>query len=106
MKYRTIVADPPWEVRQPPKVFGASGNAPLPYRTMSIEEIAALPIEQLAEDRAHLYLWVVNRHIRHVYEIAETWGFRISMLLTWCKEPIGQGPGYEFASTTEFILFA
>jgi N6-adenosine-specific RNA methylase IME4 len=106
VRYRTIVADPPWEVKQPPKTFGASGNAPLPYQTLTLPQIAKLPVRELADERAHLYLWVVNRHVRHSHAIAEAWGFRPSMLLTWCKEPMGQGPGYEFASTTEFVLFA
>lgn len=104
--YRTVVADPPWEVKQPPKTFSASGNAPLPYMTLTNEEIAALPVRHLVDERAHLYLWVVNRHVRYAYGIAEEWGFQPSMLLTWCKNPMGQGPGYEFASTTEFVLFA
>ena len=97
MKYRTIVADPPWAVKQPPKAFGASGNAPLPYATLSLEEIAALPVAGMADDRAHLYLWTVNRFVPDAYAIAKAWGFRPSTLLTWCKRPMGQGPGYEFA---------
>lgn len=106
MKYRTIVADPPWDVKQPPHAFGASGNSALPYSTMSIAEITAMPVVDLAHERAHLYLWVVNRHLRHAHGIAEAWGFKPSMVLTWCKAPMGQGPGYEFASNTEFCLFA
>lgn len=105
-KYRTIVADPPWAVRQPPKAFGAKGNSPLPYSTMSVAEIAAMPLAALADDVCHLYLWTVNRFVRESYEVAEAWGFRPSMLLTWCKEPLGDGPGWEFSSNTEFVLFA
>jgi N6-adenosine-specific RNA methylase IME4 len=105
-RYRCIVADPPWDVRQPPKKFGASGNAPLPYPTMTLDAIAALPVADFAAERAHLYLWVVNRYVADAYDIARAWDFKPSMLLTWCKEPVGQGPGYEFASTTEFVLFA
>ncbi len=104
IRYRTIVADPPWNVRQPPHKFGASGNSPLPYPTMTVDEIAALMPPAAAN--AHLYLWTVNRHVPNAYRIAEAWGFRPVCLLTWCKEPMGQGPGYEFASTSEFVLFA
>lgn len=104
--YRTIVADPPWAVRQPPKTFKTSGNAPLPYPTMTLDAIKALPVAPFATDDAHLYLWTTNSFVREVYGVAEAWGFRPSMLLTWCKAPLGIGPGWEFASATEFVLFA
>jgi N6-adenosine-specific RNA methylase IME4 len=73
---------------------------------MTLDQIAAMPVESLAATYCHLYLWTVNRFITDAYQIATAWGFSPRMLLTWCKEPIGQGPGREFASTTEFILLA
>jgi N6-adenosine-specific RNA methylase IME4 len=107
MRYRTIVADPPWPVRQPPKTFRTgTRNSPLPYPTMSVAEITGLPVSHLAASSCHLYLWTVNRFARTAYDVVEGWGFTPAMLLTWCKEPRGIGPGRQFASTTEFILFA
>lgn len=104
--YGTIVADPPWAVRQPPKTFGAKGNAPLPYETMTVEQIAALPVGDMAAPVSHLYLWTVNRFLRDAFDVLDAWGFRFSMALTWCKEPLGDGPGWEYSSCTEFVLFA
>lgn len=106
MKYGTIVADPPWPVRQPPKEFGAKGNAPLPYDSMSLSDIARLPVGELAADTSHLYLWTVNRFLRESFDVMDAWGFRFSMLLTWCKEPLGDGPGWEFSSSAEYVIFA
>lgn len=107
MKYRTIVVDPPWPVRQPPKKFGKGTiNSPLPYKTMTVDEICKLPISNIADKSCHLYLWTVNRFVRSAYDIVEFWGFTPAMLLTWCKSPMGIGPGRQYASTTEFILFA
>jgi len=107
VKFRCIVVDPPWAVRQPPKIFKTgTANAPLPYSTMSVSEIASLPIASCAEKSAHLYLWTVNRFVRSAYDVLEAWGFTPAMLLTWCKNPMGIGPGRQYASTTEFILFA
>ena len=99
------MADPPWAVKQPPKAFGAKGNSPLPYKTMTIAEIKAMPVADLADDVCHLYLWTVNKYVRQAYDVAEAWGFRPTMLLTWCKEPLGDGPGWEYSSATEFVLF-
>lgn len=105
-RYRTIVADPPWPVKQPPKTFGGKGNAPLPYSWMTVDEIATLSVGHVAAEVCHLYLWTVNHFIRDAYDVVAEWGFTPSMLLTWCKEPLGDGPGWEFSSATEFILFA
>lgn len=105
-RFGCIVADPPWPVRQPPKTFGGKGNSPLPYETMTVDEIAALDVvARHAAPTSHLYLWTVNSYVRDSYDVAEAWGFRPTMILTWCKAPLGDGPGWEFSSTTEFVLF-
>jgi N6-adenosine-specific RNA methylase IME4 len=73
---------------------------------MTLQEIAALPVGDLAEPDAHLYLWVTNKYVPDGYEIARSWGFRPVTLLTWCKEPMGIGLGGAFTQTTEFVIFA
>jgi N6-adenosine-specific RNA methylase IME4 len=72
---------------------------------MGLNEIRGLPVVELAADNSHLYLWTTNRYLRPSYEIAESWGFKPSQLLTWCKPPQGVGPGGTFSTTTEFVLF-
>lgn len=107
--YRTIVADPPWEVNNPNGwgVAGtSSGKKHLPYPTMRLEEIKSLPIGELVGEVAHLYLWTTNKWVEASYAVARSWGFRPATLLTWCKAPHGLGPGGHFVQTTEHILFA
>jgi N6-adenosine-specific RNA methylase IME4 len=77
----------------------------LPYDTMTLEEIKALPVGDLADDDAHLYLWTTNRFLWDARAVAEAWGFRYSTLLTWCKTPMGLGFGGAYVLTTEFVLF-
>lgn len=66
MKYRTIVADPPWpiaDVRSRPWIHAGSRRAratQLPYSLMTVDDICALPVSNLAEDDAHLYLWITT----------------------------------------------
>jgi N6-adenosine-specific RNA methylase IME4 len=72
---------------------------------MTVPEICALPVHEFADD-GHLYLWTVNLHIRSAYVVAEAWGYTPVCLLTWCKTPMGVGPGGLFSITTEFFLFA
>src|SRR4051812_21554397 len=75
------------------------------YETMSVEEIAALPVGRWVEDDAHLYVWVTNPLLFSVQPIIEAWGFRYVTLLTWVKEGT-LGLGYYFRGQTEHIAFA
>ncbi len=112
--YRTIVADPPWHIRRlespGAKAFGTNQrplrSVVLPYETMSVQELSALPVANWAEPDAHLYLWTINAYIEQSYAIVRAWGFRPSALLTWAKAPMGLGPGGAFSQTTEFVMFA
>jgi N6-adenosine-specific RNA methylase IME4 len=114
MKYGTIVADPPWRYQ---KQNGMAVNtAEAHYDTMTTEDIAGLPIAELAEDDAHLYLWVTNAILLRQREgiaghedaagIARAWGFEPKSLLTWVKSENGAGMGWFFRGDTEHVLFA
>lgn len=107
MRYSTIVADPPWEVGRASTNWGRTEReaTELDYPTMDVEEIAALPVRDLAERDAHLYIWTINSYVEDTYQIARDWGFKPIRLLTWAKQPIGMAPGGTFSSTSEFILF-
>jgi N6-adenosine-specific RNA methylase IME4 len=72
---------------------------------MTLKEITALPVQRLSAESSHLYIWTINKHVRVTYDVMEAWGYTPSMLLTWCKTPAGIGPGRQYASTTEFVLF-
>lgn len=109
--YSTIVADPPWAYDEGwPEFHDRAGSVharrPLPYSSMTVEEIAALPVASIAAEAAHAYLWTTNRYLRDAFRIAETWGFSPRQTLTWCKPPRGIGPGGAFSNTTEFVIFA
>lgn len=102
VRYQTIVLDPPWD-------WGDEGDqdqmgrARPTYGTMTIDEIAALPIDKLADKNAHIYLWITNRSLPKGFDLLERWGFRYVTCLTWCKPSIGMG-NY-FRGSTEQILF-
>lgn len=104
-KFKTIVADPPWDQRRGPPWSSNLASLPLPYQTMSVEQIAALPVQEITDDSAHLYLWTTNKYVESAYGVCRSWGFKPSCLLTWCKKPHGMGIGGTFIQTTEFILF-
>ena len=101
--YGTIVADPPWHYDA--RVIEWGRSEPMPYGTMSLPEIAAMPVGAMAAPGSHLYLWTTNRYIFDAKTVAEAWGFRYSKLLVWAKTPMGIGPGGTWAQSTEYVLF-
>lgn len=106
--YRTIVVDPPWDHSDGTgRTYGPNPKrlTTLDYSVLAVDEIAALPVGDLAGPNAHLYLWATNRYLRDAYDVAAAWGFAVSKPLVWCKPPIGFfGPPY--VSSAEFVLFA
>lgn len=107
--YATIVADPPWHYDERVITYGHDRPAvseAMPYSTMSNDEIARLPVVDLAAPGAHLYLWTTNQHLWVARDIVLGWGFDPSQVLTWCKPPSGLKPGGTFSPTTEFVVVA
>lgn len=98
-RFRTILADPPWDLYQRDKQWGAVNHYPL----MSLDRIARLPVGDLATDDAHLWLWVTNSTLRQGYDIAAAWGFTVRSPLTWVKFRLGLGQ--YLRNTSEHLLF-
>lgn len=100
-KYRTIYADPPWPERGGGKI---KRGADRHYDTMSVNDIANLPIEKLADpDGCHIYLWVTNNYLQAGLECLQKWGFEYVTTITWMKDRIGLGQYYR--GLTEHCLF-
>jgi N6-adenosine-specific RNA methylase IME4 len=98
-KFKTILADPPWQTLQ----LGNKG-AEMHYPLMSLDRIKAMPVADLAEDEAFLWLWVTNATLRQGYDVAEAFGFTVRSPLTWIK--FGLGLGYYLRNCTEHLLLA
>jgi N6-adenosine-specific RNA methylase IME4 len=64
-------------------------------RLMTTDQIAALPVDDLAEDRAHLYLWSTRRAFREgdAVQVARAWGFEPVGELIWGLRNPGMGSG-------------
>ena len=104
MKYHAIVADPPWPY--PGGFNGWGSRRPLPYQSMSIDAICALPVAELLEREGYLFLWTTQRHMEAGFQVVRAWRCVPKQILTWCKQPMGSGLGGMFATTTEFIIVA
>ena len=100
--YSTILIDPPWDWGDEGDV-DQMGRARPDYHTMSINEIELLPVGDLADENAHIYLWITNRSLPKGFRLLEAWGFRYITIITWVKPHFGMG-NY-FRGQTEHILF-
>ena len=97
-KWKTIMADPPWQ-RDQLGNFGAVKH----YDLLTTEQIKAMPVEDLAADESHCYIWLTNSTILDGYDIMKKWGFTPRSLIVWWKPRLGLGHYYRLC--TEFLLF-
>jgi N6-adenosine-specific RNA methylase IME4 len=112
MKYKTIVVDPPWKygawgVGSSRSAFNESFNItpePLPYSSMTVDEIKKLPIGTLADANCELYLWVTQKYLPIAFDVIGAWGFKYCQTLIWCKKPMGKGQGGVYCPTNEFLI--
>src|SRR5262249_4683180 len=101
--FRCIVLDPPWPVEKIEFERRPVEKLSMDYATMTLDEIAALPIPRLADPAGtHVYLWVTHHLLPDGLRLFEEWGVRYECVLTWNK-PTAQPLWWRF--TTEHALF-
>jgi len=109
-KFATILADPPWQFTNRTGKIAPEYKKLTRYDTMRLEEICALPVPQVARERAHLYLWVPNAILPWGLQVMAAWGFTYKSNIVWQKirkdgGPDGRGVGFYFRNVTELLLF-
>lgn len=109
-RFGTILADPPWQFQNRTGKVAPEHKRLNRYGTMTIDEICALPVADIAADRAHLYLWVPNALLPWGLQVMDAWGFKYVSNIVWEKvrkdgEPDGRGVGFYFRNVTELLLF-
>ena len=100
--YRVAVVDLPWpyEVRdEDPTRRGV-----LPYCSMSIEQMCALPVPSILHQQAIVWLWTTNHYMRDAYIVLDAWGLTEKTILTWVKDRFGCGDWLR--GQTEHCIFA
>ena len=82
-KYPIIYADPPWRYSAK-KVQGAAENH---YPTMSIDELCALPVAELAAKDSALFMWATFPQLPEALRLIRAWGFTYkSVAFVWLKK--------------------
>lgn len=106
MKFQILYIDPPWKYnsRANHKTRfrgGADGHYPL----MAIKDIKAMPIADIAKDRAILFMWATFPFLKEQLEVIEAWGFKYTTIgFLWVKlNPRGQK--WPFDSKKQYVTY-
>lgn len=102
-KYAAIVIDPPWPVEKILREVRPKQGPALDYPVMQLDEIAALPIPDLASEGTHVYLWTTHKFLPAAFDLFDAWGVRYECLMTWVKN-VGMTP-FSWMYDTEHVLF-
>lgn len=82
-KYRVIYADPPWKYgNTQPDYHGEQADH---YRLMELAEICDLPVADLAEENAVLFMWATSPILEESFSVVRSWGFRYKSSFVWDK---------------------
>jgi N6-adenosine-specific RNA methylase IME4 len=124
-RFGTILSDPPWHFQSwtkgrwkgDGKVF-TPATAP-EYNTTSVDQIAALPVANLAAKDCALFIWGIWVMFPEVLQVVDAWGFTYkTCAFNWSKANVSQidmfrsdadtqiGLGYWVRQDSEFCLLA
>jgi N6-adenosine-specific RNA methylase IME4 len=109
-KFQTILADPPWRFTNRTGKMAPEHRRLSRYGTMELPEIKALPVADIVQEPAHLYLWVPNALLPDGLDVLRAWGFDYKSNIVWHKVrkdggSDGRGVGFYFRNVTEMVLF-
>ena len=102
-KYRVIYADPPWAYKNKRTGGSMKSGAIDKYSVMSIEEILAVPIHNIADSHCVLFLWATVPLLPEALSVVEGWGFKYKTLVVW-RKIMSLGMGFWLRGQCELCL--
>lgn len=83
--YRAILCDPPWKYLTWSSK-GMDRNPDNHYPTMSLADLMALPVRDIAHKDCVLFMWVIDSHVEMAMELIKAWGFKYKTVgFYWAK---------------------
>lgn len=109
-EFGTILVDPPWRFQNKTGKIAPEYRHLTRYETMTIEQIMALQVANIAAPACHLYLWCPNALLPEGLSVLAAWGFTYKSNIVWHKVrkdggSDGRGVGFYFRNVTELLLF-
>ncbi len=95
--FGAILADPPWKFEAYSK-RGLARAAERRYATAGLDELASLPVADVAHADCALFMWVVDSHLPDALALMAAWGFAYKTIAFWWGKqrldaPHGGAPG-------------
>lgn len=109
-RYQIVYADPPYEYRKSGGIKSARGLAKNYYKTMNIETIKNLPIQNICDKNCYLFLWVTAPCMQEGLDVLRAWDFEFfTIVFTWIKlnrniNSLFWGMGNSSRANPEFVL--
>lgn len=108
-RFGCILADPPWPFQNKTGKIGPEHRRLHRYQTMTMEDILAMPVGDLAEPKSHLWLWTPNAMLEEALAVMRRWRFVYRTNIVWYKVrkdggPDGRGCGFYVRNVTELLL--
>lgn len=104
--YAVVYADPPWQYDDQ----NCNGAAEQQYSSLSLAQLKALPVSQIAARDAALFMWATYPKIQDALDLIPHWGFTYkSYAFDWVKLRGGRpqmGLGRWFRGGSEVCLLA
>ena len=97
-RFGTIYADPPWFYGNQSTRAATSDH----YGGLTVAELCAMPVAELATDKSHCHLWTTNGFLRDAFDVLEAWGFEYKSTFVWVKPQMGIGNYWRVSH--EFML--
>jgi N6-adenosine-specific RNA methylase IME4 len=101
-KYRVIYADPPWGYSDKRETLPGTTGASTHYPVMTLEDILALPVADLALDDSVLFLWATSPLFPEALEVGKAWGFSYKGTFVWDK--VSNNMSHYMSVRHEFLL--
>lgn len=108
MKYKAIVADPPWSFDNKHTGGSMKSGSSSKYPTMLMDEIKSLtingtPVQEIGDNHSILFLWVPVALLPHGLDVMTSWGYKYKTTIFWVKT--GRlGMGFTFRNQVEPCL--
>lgn len=110
-KYKALLVDPPWSFLTR-SAKGKGRSAERHYQCLSLDDIKALPVSNLASKDCILFLWTTHPMLKNTFSVLEAWGFEYkTVAFTWIKTYAKSGKyfvgmGYWTRANPELCLLA
>jgi len=102
-KFKTLVIDPAWPMVKIEREVRPKQNG-FDYPVMDEEKLMAIPVDDLMDTEAHVYLWTTQKFLPMALRMVKHWSLNYIFVMVWHKsggfQPVGL-PQYN----CEFVVF-